>query len=292
MNIWLRGLKKINNYLEYSHKSITSVLGIVILIFIGVLDFQVQLDISFSFFYLFPIAISSWFISKEVGILIAILSACTELMVNYNSVSLGSISLSVYWNSTVQIFLYLLISYLLYQLRSSLNREQELARIDDKTGVANKRLFLELSRLEVKKANRYRHPLTVVYMDIDDFAKINRELTYSIGDKILQVAAETIRANLRETDIIARIGGDEFIILLPGNGYESAQTVIYRVQKELLIIMQDNDWPVTFSIGAVTFINPPNSVEEMIQCADRLMYLVKNNGKNQLKHKASVGEAF
>ena len=221
-----------------------------------------------------------------------ILSACTESLVNFPKVSLGSMPLTLYWNSTVQIFWYLLISYLFYQLRSSLNREQELARIDDKTGVANKRLFLELSRLEIKKANRYRHPLTVVYMDIDDFEKINRELSYSIGDKILQVAAETMRTHLRETDIIARIGGDEFIILLPGNGYESAQAVIYRVQKELLIIMQNNDWPVTFSIGAVTFINPPKSVEEMIHCADRLMYLVKNNGKNQLKHKASVGEVL
>ncbi|HEY9673295.1 MAG TPA: GGDEF domain-containing protein [Waterburya sp.] len=292
MNIWFRVLKKINNYLEYSHKRITFALVIFTLIFITLLDLKIKLDISFSVFYSFPIVISSWFISKEIGFLMVILSACIELLVNSPRTSLGSLSLSVYWNFTVQIFWYLLISYLFYQLRSSLDREQELARIDDKTGVANKRLFLELSRLEVKKANRYRHPLTVVYMDIDDFEKINRELSYGIGDKILQVAAETMRANLRETDIIARIGGDEFIILLPGNGYESAQTVIYRVQKELLIIMQNNDWPVTFSIGAVTFINPPKSVEEMIQCADRLMYLVKNNGKNQLKHKASVGEVF
>ena len=290
MNIWFRVLKKINNYLEYSHKIVTFLLGIFLLIFVGLLDLKIKLDISFSVFYLFPIAISSWFVSVNAGFFTAILSILTELLVNYNRFFLTVMPLSCYWNITVQIVFYFLISYLLCQLRSSLDREQELARIDDKTGVANKRLFLELSRLEVKKANRYRHPLTVVYMDIDDFEKINRELSYSIGDKILQAAAETIKANLRETDIIARIGGDEFIILLPGNGYESAQTVIYRVQKELLIIMRNHDWPVTFSIGAVTFINPPKSVEEMIQCADRLMYLVKNNGKNQLKHQASVGE--
>ncbi len=292
MSIWVRIWRKINNYLEYSPKIVAVLWGIFILIFIGLIDFKINLDISFSIFYLLPIVIPSWFVSKEVGLLMAVLSAWTESIANLTLVYLDSISLSFCWNASVKISWYLIVSYLIYKLRSGLDREQELARIDDKTGVANKRLFFELSRLEVKKANRYRHPLTVVYMDIDDFEKINRELSYAIGDKILQVAAETIKSNIRETDIIARIGGDEFIILLPGNGYESAQTVIYRLQKELLLIMDNNDWPVTFSIGAVTFINPPNSVEEMIQCADRLMYLVKTNGKNQLNHKASVGEVF
>jgi len=82
--------------------------------------------------------------------------------------------------------------------------------------------------------------------------------------------------------VIARLGGDEFIILLPESGREAARAVMDKIQKLLLDEMQKNNWPVTFSIGAVTFNKPPNSVDELIQKADNLMYLVKASGKNQV----------
>lgn len=289
MNIWVRLWNKINNYLKYNSRKVPLAWGCVFFILVAFIDYEIAPEISLAIFYLLPIALITWFLGKEAGFLACGLSAIAERLVRKNLNSSGELnSLAFYWNSLVIFLLFLSISYLFYKLHCSLEREKELARIDDKTGLANKRLFIELAGLEVKKAIRFRHPLTIIYMDVDDFKHINETLGYCVGDKLLQTVAETIKRSLRETDIIARMGGDEFIILLPGSGYESSQAVICRVQKKLLETMQDNQWKATFSIGAVTFINPPKSVEDMIHRADRLMYTVKTNGKNQLKHKTSV----
>lgn len=288
MNIWSRIWRKINNYLEYSPKLVPIAWVFFLLILIGLINYQLPANISLAFLYLLPIGISSWFVSKEVGFLICGLSAIIEHFIHKNLDIEKLIDFEFYWNIGVILLMYVVISYLISNLRISLDRERELARIDDKTGVANKRLFLELAGLEVKKSNRFRHPLTVIYMDIDDFRQLNENLGYAIGDKLLKAVAETIKSNLRETDIIARIGGDEFIILLPGSGYEPSQTVIERLQKQLAKMMQDNQWAATFSIGAATFINPPKSVEEMIHRADRFMYIAKTNGKNQLNHQPTI----
>ena len=288
MNIWTRIWRRINNYLEYSPKPVPIAWGFCLWILTALINYQFPANISLAFIYLLPIAVMSWFVSKEVGFLICGLSAIAEHFIHRNIDIEQLRNFDFYWNTGVILLLYAIISYLLSNLRLSLDRERELARIDDKTGVANKRLFLELAGLEVKKSNRFRHPLTVIYMDIDDFRQLNENLGYAIGDKLLKAVAETIKSNLRETDIIARIGGDEFIILLPGSGYEPSQTVIERLQKQLYKMMQENQWVATFSIGAATFINPPKSVEEMIHRADRFMYIAKTNGKNQLNHQPTI----
>jgi diguanylate cyclase (GGDEF)-like protein len=290
MNSWVRIGKKINNHFEYNSKFVPIVWGCFLSLLIGVIDFQVNPDISLSIFYVIPIGIISWFVGKEVGFLVGGLSALTEISTTLNLNYLELKSAAFYWNIGDKFLFYSLIVYLLYSLRCYLYREKQSARIDETTGLVNKRLFLELARIEAKKAYRYRHPITAVYIDIDNFKNINDNFGYDVGDKLLQTVAETIKFTLRETDIITRIGGDEFILLLPGNGYESAHVAIQRIQDKLLETMYKHQWPVTFSIGAVTFIKPPDSVEEMIQRADYLMYLVKTNGKNQINHQAVQGD--
>lgn len=84
--------------------------------------------------------------------------------------------------------------------------------------------------------------------------------------------------------MIARIGGDEFAILLPRTGYEAAEVVLNRVQKALLFSMKQENLTVTFSIGGITFNHPPHSVNEIIEIADNLMYSAKRKGKNLLQH--------
>lgn len=280
--------KKINSYFKY-HKFFSALCGILSLILIGYVDYQIAPEIALSIFYLLPIAVMTWFISRQAGLVTCLLSAIAAFLSNPLSQNTPNSSLVSYWNATIVFTFFLTISYLLAQLRRVLEQSQELARIDATTGIPNKRLFLELADLELKKSHRYRHPLTVISIDVDDFKVINETKGQNIGDQLLQNVASTLINNLRETDILARIGGDEFILLLPGSGYEPAQIVIYRIQQELMDVMQENEWPVTFSIGAVTFIDPPTSVEVMIQYAHRLMYFVKRNGKNSLNHQTSVG---
>lgn len=288
MNNWLEFRTQIHNYFETNHKNVSIAWGFFFLLLISCIDYQVYQEISLAFFYLLPVSLITWFVSRKAGFVTSILSAIAWYITNQASPNTEFSFFVPYWNTGV-IFIFLFtVSYLLCELRKAHNQEKDLARIDPTTGIANKRLFFELARLEIKKVNRYRHPLTIIYTDIDNFKSFNDAWGRRLGDKFLQTTAETLKNSIRETDIIARIGGDEFVILLPGSGYEPAHVVIGRVQKELLNAMQKNKWTATFTIGAVTFIHPPNSVDEMVQRVDHLIYLLKSNGKNQLKHITSL----
>jgi diguanylate cyclase (GGDEF)-like protein len=275
--------------LEKTHKNVFIGLGVFFLLLISYIDYFVPPEIYLSFFYLLPIYSLTWFVGRRAGILAASLSAIASSVTHLTNKDTDSFFFIIsFWNSCFNLSLFIILSTLIFELHHFIEEDRQQARIDKVTGLANKRLFFELSHLEIKKSNRYRHPLTAIYIDIDDFKKINAFSGRTVGDKVLKAVAETIKNNIRETDIIGRIGDDEFSIVLPGSGYEPAQIVICRVQNELLKVMQRNNWAITFSIGAVTFLSPPTSVEEMLQPADRLMYLVKNEGKNHLKHKTSV----
>lgn len=284
MNVLRNFCKEINKYFEHHHQNVALIWGCCLFIVIAYFDYQVSPKIYLSVFHLLPIALITWFVSKESGFIICGLSAAAGFINKFNDAAIKSSILLELWNATMWLIIFVTVSSLLFKLRETLKQGEELGRTDSITGVANKRLFLELAGMEVKKTYRYRHPITIIDIDVDDFKTINKKFGYYIGNQILYVAAQTIRNHIRETDIIGRIGEDEFAIVLPGSGYESADIVLGRIKNQLLEAMKQNHWSATFSMAAVTFIAPPNSVEEMLQQADYLMYLVKNDGQDQLQH--------
>ena len=93
-----------------------------------------------------------------------------------------------------------------------------------------------------------------------------------------------VRKHLRKTDVVARLGGDEFALLLPETKQESAQVVLSKLQRDILAGMQQNNWPVTLSIGVLTCIDAPHSTDETIRIVDDLMYSVKRSSKNAIKY--------
>ena len=169
------------------------------------------------------------------------------------------------------------------------NGLQQLARIDPLTGAGNRHSFYELAAIERNKAQRSGRPITVAYLDVDNLKEVNDKLGQPIGDTVLVTVAMLLQDGIRGTDVTARLGGDEFAILMPESPADAAQVMMVRVQKLLLEAMQKNDWPVTFSIGMVTFNKVPASPEEMIHKADQLMYAVKTGGKNALKAEVVEG---
>jgi diguanylate cyclase (GGDEF)-like protein/PAS domain S-box-containing protein len=165
---------------------------------------------------------------------------------------------------------------------AALAAERRLARVDPLTGLANRRAFYEGAELERKRALRHSRPLSVAYVDLDNFKQINDRMGHEVGDQLLIQIGSILQNTLRAEDLAARMGGDEFAILLPENDYESARTAVYKTHRMLTDMAKDKKWPVTFSIGMVTFSVPPESVEEIVRVADDLMYSVKHNGKNSI----------
>jgi diguanylate cyclase (GGDEF)-like protein len=169
-------------------------------------------------------------------------------------------------------------------LKSTIKQEKELSRIDFLTGIGNRRYFIELANMEINRAHRYEHPFTMVCLDLDNFKAVNDCFGHTTGDVLLRLVARTIWENIRVTDTVARLGGDEFAILMPETGRNVAEVIIQRVQKINLDYMRKHGWPVTLSIGVVTFANPPSTVDEVLKISDRLMYTAKNNGKNGIQY--------
>jgi diguanylate cyclase (GGDEF)-like protein len=266
------------------HDVIITVFSILLIVLVSVVDVLTGDGFSLSIMYLLPISLSAWFVGMRSGIVMAVLSAAALRFSTLHTETLQVPRLIYYWDIFVNLVFFLTIAVILSALRSSLQREQEMARTDSLTGVASVQYFLEVAGTELNKALRYGRPLTVAYLAIDDFKAINDRFGHTIGDMLLRVTAATIRQDLRKTDLVARLGNDEFALILVEAGYDMSEATIGRIHKSLVGAAQQRGWPVTFSIGIATFLIPPATVDELIKFADELMVSVKSSGKNMVRH--------
>jgi diguanylate cyclase (GGDEF)-like protein len=276
---------KVLDFLHKQQKKYIVLAAIIIVLVLWIIDYITPPDLSFVVFYLFPVFLVAWFAEKKAGIVIALLSGIAWYTADVVATERTFHPLSPIWNVVTKIGFFLIVNFTVSSLRISLERERDMARTDYLTQVANSRYFAEIASNEIKRASRYLHPFTVAYLDIDDFKSVNDRWGHSTGDQLLALVADTIRNNIRATDSIARLGGDEFVLLLPETGYDAASVVIQKVNQGLQAVMGRKKWPVTFSIGVVTFRTPPDSVDGMIRVADAFMYSVKHSGKNSIKHR-------
>ncbi|HET9907550.1 MAG TPA: GGDEF domain-containing protein [Anaerolineales bacterium] len=264
-------------------KPVWIVLGVLLLSLVAFLDYITGVEFSFSLFYLLPISLISWAINARIGLVFAFLGLCVWIVVDIWSGNRISNLFAYIWNSTARLGFFLLPVFMI-RLNRALQREQELARTDFLTGVLNARFFHELAQMEIDRSIRYKRPFTIAFIDVDNFKTINDTFGHTEGDAVLQAIAMNIKAHLRKTDIVTRVGGDEFVVLLPETSAQTAPVVISNMQRALLNEMNENGWFVTFSIGVLTLGDPRLSVDEMLGRADQLMYVVKNSGKNNIQY--------
>jgi diguanylate cyclase (GGDEF)-like protein len=165
---------------------------------------------------------------------------------------------------------------------TSVRTRTKRSQLDPLTGIPNRRSFFERLEIEKSRAKRYDHPLTLAYIDLDNFKQVNDRFGHSTGDNLLSLVAHVIREGLRSTDSVARLGGDEFAVLLSETNSAAATSAADKLRSSLNAAMKQHNWSVTFSIGVVTFQPPPESVQEMITAADRAMYAEKKAGRGRV----------
>ena len=263
-------------------KAACAALCIAIIGLLTWMDFRSGDELTVSLFYLVPIGLATWFIGRWAGLSLALVSAGLWLVADLNRASGPYRPELFYWANGSELGFTLALALTLSALRNALDREKALARLDSLTSVANQRGFYEVAERELARARRHALPLTFVYMDLDEFKSVNDRFGHQTGDRLLRIVADTLRGRLRTTDLVARLGGDEFALLLPETSLSAAREPLDTLHRDLLDAMRKHAWPVTFSIGAVSFPTPPGSVDQMIREADALMYTVKNGGKNRL----------
>jgi diguanylate cyclase (GGDEF)-like protein len=188
-----------------------------------------------------------------------------------------------YWNGLVWVVFFSLVTFLISELKALHMRERELARVDDLTKVATRIAFYEFAGAEVSRARRSNSPLTLAYGDLDSFKEVNDLQGHATGDRVLVTVAQSMRRSVRNTDFVARMGGDEFALMLANTNRNAAETVLEKLLLMLTRSMRQHRWPVTSSIGAVTFLSPPKNVDDIVKRADEVMYSIKQTGKNRLR---------
>ena len=163
-------------------------------------------------------------------------------------------------------------------------RAEALSVTDDLTGLYNSRYLAQVLRREAKRASRSGRPLSLLFGDLDGFKAINDTHGHLFGSRALVEAAAIIRGTARETDVVARFGGDEFALVLPDTGSEGAAAVGARIRERVAAhrFLQADGLSIslTVSVGVATLPDVAASVEALIQAADKAMYRVKEHGKN------------
>jgi diguanylate cyclase (GGDEF)-like protein len=162
---------------------------------------------------------------------------------------------------------------------------ERLAATDAMTGLANRRQFFKLAAIEWSRAERYKRPLALLMMDIDLFKSVNDTHGHAAGDEVIKAVAKALASHKRTSDIAARMGGEEFALLLPEATADAALAAAERLRKLVAgaaIVAEGKRIAVTISIGASACAADTRTVEDLLNEADIALYAAKRGGRNRV----------
>ncbi len=264
--------------------SLASLLGV------AAADYISGPELSLSIFYVAPVALAAWCGGRVTGLSLSLAASAAWLSADLASGFVFSHPVVPYWNALARLAVFALIAALSAGLRRRLTEEAVRAGTDPLTGLANSRSFYRMAEAEIDRARRYGHPFSLAYFDLDNFKQVNDSGGHTAGDDLLRQIASVMRGCVRQTDLAARMGGDEFAILFVETGEEDAAAALEKIRSALREALRETPWPVTCSAGLVTFLTPPAGVRQMVRLADDLMYRVKAEGRDGVRRSTWAGE--
>jgi len=172
------------------------------------------------------------------------------------------------------------------ELEKAIKQVEQMAATDHLTGLYNRRHFGRVVEQMFAEANRYDHDLACVMIDLDGYKQLNDAYGHQVGDQLLVMAGRVIQANLRKTDVAARYGGDEFVLLLPHQGVNEAAHVMTRIRDEFrqasTVLLRRNEG-VNMSAGVESLKSgSPSSADHLLAGADAALYRAKDEGRNRI----------
>jgi diguanylate cyclase (GGDEF)-like protein len=255
--------------------------SLALIVVVGLVDYWTGPEISASVFYLAPVGLAAWYAAGSWGRFVTLVSAAVWYLADMAAGHTYGSAVIPMWNALVRLVFFLVVEELLRRLRVELDKQQRLAETDARTGLANARRFQEAVESEVARVRRASRPLSLAYLDLDDFKRVNDRFGHAEGDRVLESVAACMRANTRGADLVARLGGDEFAVLLPETDQVQAREVVEKLSHLLRAEVERGGWDVGFSVGVVTSAGAPEDAASLIRSADDLMYEVKRGGKRR-----------
>ena len=282
-------------------------MSVGLIVILGALDLLVGPTFSLLPLYAGPIALAAWLARPGVAYVLALLAALTlvgvPLLIGGALVGGALIggaliggtqdSALILWNiaSVALLLLLLLVAWLAARLTRRLADEASFAATDALTQLLNRGSFIVRLDAELARSSRYGRAFTLAYIDLDHFKAVNDLEGHDAGDEVLSRVADTLRSSTRQTDVLGRLGGDEFAAILPETTEGPSSSVLEKLQRNLVLAMKKGGWPVTFSIGVVTFEVSVETSRDALRVADEAMYAVKRSGRNGIHHLVWDGDA-
>ncbi len=250
---------------------------------IGYLDFLTGIEVRIVPLYFGPVSWIAWKLGPRYGLPLAGFSSLVfELSNKLAGLTYQHGWIGV-WNVAAQFGAFSVVCILAWKLREEITLERELRRLDPLTGIYNSRAFMELASVELERARRRRAPLAVGFIDVDDFKNVNDRFGHSGGDGLLRNVAEVLKAKTRKTDILGRVGGDEFAVFLCDAGGSAARVAAESWCAAARSIGERGGMPVTLSVGVAAFEEAPGDMESALREADTAMYHSKARGKDGIE---------
>lgn len=252
--------------------------AVALTVLVAVADYLTGPYLAFATVYMIPVGLAAWFGGRRAATVVAVLASSLGMLTT--AADPGEVSAGVNLaNGVLRFVLYLIVGLVLATEREAIRTIAALATVDPLTGLINRRHFAERSGRELARARRDDDAVAVVYIDVDDLKARNDSLGHGAGDALLESFAQVARDALRGTDLLARMGGDEFAVLLPGSDGTSAEGTVERIRADLRAAV---DPPITFSAGVVAgHMDEAMTVAELLQIADQAMFQAKAAGKNR-----------
>ena len=254
------------------------VAGLVTLGVVAIAQMLLDPALPIDLLYVVPVVVVAATGGWRAGLLTAVLAACLRTLGEHRSgVTYPEPAFAVLaW--CLAALVYALAAWFAAEVTAAAVREREQAMTDPLTGLGNRRFFEDVAEHEMNRSRRYRRPLALAYVDVDRFKQINDERGHAAGDALLRMIAAEIPSGLRRSDVVARIGGDEFAILLPETPAPGAEVAMQKLRERLLAMARAADYDVEFSVGIATCEDGTTTLKALLSAADATMYAAKRTG--------------